>query len=292
MRPPLIILTPMRSFSSVVCAMLGQHPQAYGLPEVNLFIADTVGELMGLHQARPHGMHGLLRVLAQVHDGEQTDSGVDEALLWLDDHRGWTTRQVFDHILDAIGDRVAVDKSPRTVLSPQYLERAYRMYPEASFLHLTRHPRSTGKSLIANLEKNAEWGGTFRADRVDPEKIWLRAHQNVLNFAATLPPGQCMRIKGEDLLSQPDVYLPQIAEWLDIDPGPEALEAMMHPERSPFSCLGPEGAKYGNDPDFLENPVLRPGRVTQPNLGDPLDWAPERGFEKTTLKIARLMGYA
>ena len=43
---PLVILCPARSFSSVVCAMLGQHPQTYGLPELHLFITDTVDDLL------------------------------------------------------------------------------------------------------------------------------------------------------------------------------------------------------------------------------------------------------
>ena len=30
----------MRSYSSLVCGMLGQHPSLFGLPEVNLFAAD------------------------------------------------------------------------------------------------------------------------------------------------------------------------------------------------------------------------------------------------------------
>ena len=40
-----IMLGPPRSFTSVVSAMVGQHPQLYGLPEVHLFTTETVGEL-------------------------------------------------------------------------------------------------------------------------------------------------------------------------------------------------------------------------------------------------------
>jgi hypothetical protein len=32
----MLILCPPRSFSSVVSAMIGQHPQLYGFPELNL----------------------------------------------------------------------------------------------------------------------------------------------------------------------------------------------------------------------------------------------------------------
>lgn len=292
MPAPLFILCPMRSFSSVVCAMIGQHPQAYGLPEVNLCIADTVGELLRIHASRPHGMHGLLRALAQIDHGEQTDATVAEARAWLQAREQWTTKQVFDHILDAVAPSIALDKTPRTVLRPEYLERAYGMYPDANFLHLTRHPRSTGKSLVTNLQRNNEWGGTFRAEQIDPQGIWVKAHTNITQFAASLPEGQCLRIKGEDLLTEPGVYLPQIAEWLGLDTGAAALDAMLHPERSPYACYGPEQAKFGNDPEFLEKPAFRAKRVTEPPLLGALDWAPDREFDKPTIKLARELGYA
>ncbi|MEM9056707.1 MAG: sulfotransferase [Pseudomonadota bacterium] len=292
MKAPLIILCPMRSFSSVVCALLGVHPQLYGLPELNLFIADDVDALLKLHERRPHGVHGLLRTLAQLHDGEQTDATIDAARAWLEQHRQWTTKRVFDHLLDLIGDRIAVDKSPRTVLRADYMARAWEMYPEASFLHLTRHPRSTAKSLLNNIAQNADWGGTANVDKVDPENIWVKAHQNIVDFTDELPLGQSMRIKGEELISHLDHYLVQLCEWLDIDASDEALSAMKHPETSPYACPGPDAAPLGNDPDFLANPVLRPGRVTEPSLDGELDWAPGQHFSKPALKLARQFGYS
>ena len=39
---PVFVLAAPRSFSSVVCAMLGQHPELHGLPETHLFVDDTM----------------------------------------------------------------------------------------------------------------------------------------------------------------------------------------------------------------------------------------------------------
>ena len=44
--PPLFILGSPRSFTSLVCAMLGQNPDAYGVPELNLFIEDNLKALI------------------------------------------------------------------------------------------------------------------------------------------------------------------------------------------------------------------------------------------------------
>ena len=51
MLAPLFILCPGRSFSSVVASMIGQHPDAYGLPELNLFLGPTLGASNELYSA-------------------------------------------------------------------------------------------------------------------------------------------------------------------------------------------------------------------------------------------------
>ena len=291
-KQPFFILCPLRSFSSVVCTMLGQHPDMYGFPELNLFIADTLGGVMNIHRLRPHGAHGLYRTLAQLHDGEQTEASVSRAIEWVEQRRSWSSKQVLDYILDWIVPRIGVDKSPRTVMKPEYLRRMHATYPDANYLHLVRHPRSTAISTKELLKRNDEWEGLFDADWVDPERVWLRTHKNVVDFAATLPEGQCMRIKGEDLLSDPHLYLPQIAEWLGIRTDRETIEAMLHPEQSPYACFGPENAKYGNDPNFLGKPAFRGGRIKEPSLEGDLDWAPGQQFSKPVLKLAREFGYS
>src|SRR3974377_1251000 len=65
---PILILGPPRSFTSIVCAMLGQHPQTYGLPELQLLRAETISEWWELcSQATFPMTDGLLRAIAQVY---------------------------------------------------------------------------------------------------------------------------------------------------------------------------------------------------------------------------------
>jgi hypothetical protein len=288
---PLIILCPLRSFSSLVSSMVGQHPDLYGLPELNLFLEDYVGDLRRHHQRRPHSAHGLLRTLAELHDGEQNTDSIARAREWLERRGDWRTQQLFEYIIDLASPRMVIDKSPSTVMRPAYLQRAIDMVPEGNFLHLTRHPRSTGNSIINLVKRNDEWGGFADVGRIDPEKIWLMNHGNINGLCETLPGGQCMRLRGEDFLAELDVFLPQLCEWLGIRMDAEAIAAMKHPENSPYACIGPEGAELGNDPDFLKNPVFRPGRVSEPSLEGELEWAPGRHFSPETVKLAKEFGY-
>ena len=93
-----------------------------------------------------------------------------------------------------------------------------------------------------------------------------------------------MRLRGEDLLSEPRIYVRQIAEWLGLRTDDEATEAMLHPENSPFACYGPANAKFGNDPNFLEKPALRPYSYTP----RPLTWEPEPGRPVEVSEMVRV----
>lgn len=95
---------------------------------------------------------------------------------------------------------------------------------------------------------------------------WYDMHRRITQFLDTLPAGQWMRIKGEDLLSEPEVYLPQIAGWMGLRTDAEAIDAMLHPENSPYACPGPWPAQGGNDRKFTHSPKLRRGRVREPDL--------------------------
>jgi hypothetical protein len=298
MRDPVIILAPPRSFTSVVCAMLGQHPQAYGLAEVNLFVAETMRERDGVIAQPRFSEHGLLRVVAQLFAGEQTIQTIALARRWLEIRANCTCVSVFRELAEKASLRILVDKSPRTVIRSEYLQRARRAFPNTRFIHLLRHPRSQGESLW-------KLGGTVAATSlgaldystdpptVDFQKAWYNMHMNVLTFLDGLPGEQWMRIRGEDLLAEPDTYFQKIAEWLGLSTDEESIEAVKHPERSPFACFGPTGARFGNDPHFLRSPALRRSSPAKElTLEGPLSWRQDGGkFSPEVKELAREFGY-
>lgn len=275
--PLLIILSPPRSFSSVISTMLGQHPELYGFPELHLFIGDTLQEVLDYqHEGGNYfGPPGLLRAIAELEFGGQTSATVARAIGWLFERRHWSTKRMLDYLCAKVAPRIAIEKSPVTALKPLGLERAWTFYPHAYFLHLTRHPVSTRRSMDEFLKQRMR---RERRRAFDSLLSWYRFHCNILEFTQTLPAGQSLMIKGEDLLSDPDRYLVQIAEWLGIRTDKAAIEAMKHPECSPYAHLGPFPAFGGNDDNFMRHPHLRPGRVSEPSLHtffaehSPLEW--------------------
>ncbi|MBF0393141.1 MAG: sulfotransferase [Alphaproteobacteria bacterium] len=287
---PLFILCPGRSFSSVVCSMLGEHPELYGLPEVNLFIADTVGQFLDQvdHPGQRNMRHGILRVLAELDHGEQTDATVDAAFAWLEERRAMSTRDLYYHVCERAAPRRVVDKSPPHG-RPENLRRLFQAFPHARFLHLGRHPRTSGISTFKAKQNKKLAAG---ANPGEVQRRWDALHQGILDFAAQLPPGQVMYLQGEMLLENPDPFLRQIATWLGVSAGAQAIEAMKHPEASPYARPGPDQARGGNNRGFLENPALRVGPIKPSSLNGPLEWMPDgSGFGQTTHLLARRLGY-
>jgi hypothetical protein len=304
---PLFVLAPPRSFTSVTCAMIGVHPEMFGLPETNLFARETYGKLAPLYKTRPPFRHGLLRAFAELTFGEQSDENVNVVKVWLERQNMTPTKDLFEDLGALAEPRELVEKSPLHVYKMENLERIERAFPDARYLHLTRHPRGTCESIYALRQETLERVNKMKEKlgaapgpvegpltsqlQMTPERLWFDPHMNILEFLQQVPTGRRLRLRGEDLLADPDRYLVEIAEWLGISHSPEAIAAMKHPETSPFACLGPPTARFGNDPSFLEAPALRPYRPKVEDMEAPLSWDPTLKFTDVVTDLAGLLGY-
>lgn len=290
----LIMLSPPRSFSSVVSTVIGEHPDLYGFPELHLFVADTIGQLIEYEIKTKHrycGPHGLLRTIAEIHEGVQTTETVARAIAWLHDRRDWSTKEMMDYLLEKVAPQLGVEKSPVTARTKRSLNRVYKQYPHAFFLHLVRHPISATKSREDfNKDMLLKAMHTYGPKLMYHTIEWYEMHRNIMELTSQLPVGQTMRIKGEDVLSEPDLYLPQICEWMGIRTDREAIEAMKHPENSPYSCIGPMPARGGNDHKFMMSPKLRSGKVREPYLDDYLPSAIAELNEEEIWEMSRRIG--
>jgi hypothetical protein len=302
MEDPLIILAPPRSFTSLVCTMVGQHPQLYGVPELNLFVAETMRTREAVLSDGHFANHGLLRTVAEIVAGEQTARTIRLAKGWLLSRSESTALSVFEELGALVFPRHLVDKSPRTVQHVERIQRIRRAFPRTRFLHLLRHPRSQGESIwragnpgfLRGLEDDMlDWA--TNPPTIDLQRSWYRMHMNIVTFLDGLPERQWLRLRGEDLLADPEPHLEKIATLIGVRTDDPAIEMMKHPERSPFACFGPVNAPFGNDPKFLRSPELRSngGRGSRPSLRGPLPWRNDReGFSPEVIALAREFGYS
>jgi len=303
MAAPLFLLAPPRSYTSLVNAMLGQHPQAFGLPELCLFNVDTLVDLWrgSNTEISENGAlvrHGLLRAVAEIYCGEQRTTTVNMALAWASVREQWDTGRVFQEIVAKLHPLVAVEKSPSYTMSVKRMQAMRRAFPDARFVHLVRHPVAQCKSLMAindgafALKVEAfELGEDYAL--LEPQIAWHDINLNILDFLDEVPADQQLRLRGEDVMAEPQRYLREIARWADLRDDDEAVDAMMHPERSPFACFGPINALFGNDPNFLSGPTFRPHKPKLPPLTAPVPWRTDGGgLYPEVVALAKEFGYS
>jgi hypothetical protein len=287
----------------------------YGLPETHLFRDETLGARADRVARETYPMaHGLLRAVAELCFGAQDKLTIRKARQWLRQRSSVTTDFMFKVLADAVFPLILVDKSPSTVYSLEALKRVHDKFPGARFLHLLRHPRGHGESVMRFIRERAHRGPippghwllritSYPSPQVhpndrpdvpilDPQNGWYALNKNICEFLKSVPVGQQMRVRGEDLLTKPDDALREIAAWLELRTDAAAIDCMKHPERSPYAFLGPPGARYGNDSFFLQDPALRPSQAVLHRLSGPLGWRGDgQGFFPEVKRLAREFGY-
>ncbi len=298
----LMMLCPPRSFSSLVSTMIGQHPEIYGFPELHLVMRGTVGEVIewGRKRRQYLGSQGLLRALAELEFGGQSTENVLSAANWLEDRRDWKSKDALQYIMEkasaAKGAKFCLEKTPTLVFQPSALNRVRKSFPNALYIHVTRHPVNLKKSLdeyIANLPRLSEEEKRIRLE--NSMTAWPLTQRNILDFCATLAPGQYLRLRGEDVLADAENMMRQVAEWLQLRTDDEAIAAMLRPEDSPYARPGPAIAPFGNDPKFISSPKFRPGKPTLGSLKDFLENGDgakyDQGRRDYLTQLANCLGY-
>jgi Sulfotransferase family len=304
---PVIILALPRSYSSLACAILGQHPQMYDLLETQLFEVDLMLQWWAEYGEENHDADGLTRVVAEVVFGHQCERTVEEAQEWLWARRTCTAADVLRELGEHLYPLMMIEKTPMEGADDQEvrrkLQRQIQMFPQARFLHLVRHPKAYGRSHLEHLEVMSRassyparmarrYARMLEGVIIDPQVLWYRVNANIETFLAGLPPERHLRIRGEDLLADPDPQLRRITSWLGLRCDSGVIEQMKHPECSPFACLGPPNATFGGDPNFFRDPALRLGRCRDERLEGPVPWRSDgRGLSEEVRHLARQFGY-
>jgi Sulfotransferase family len=307
---PIFLLSPPRSFSSIVCAMIGQHPQMYSLPETNLFGAETVNQWRAQCAVAKYNMdHGVHRAIAELYFGGQTENGIILARGWLRRRSHFSTAGLLEQLAKRVHPKLLIEKSPSLVYDPEALRRVFGVFPRARFIHLVRHPRGQGGSVMKRIERAGrrrqvpQWitdlasfsfapGGLASDGELDPQAAWYVLNLNICDFLESIPKEQWMRIQGEAVITDPERALGRLLTWLNLRTDSEAMARMKHPEASPYSRVGPPGAEGGNDVLFMRNPFLRSSRAETHSLEGPLGWrADGAGFAPSVKELARKFGY-
>jgi hypothetical protein len=277
--------------------MIGHHPQTFGLPELNLFNVSKLRHLWRRMADDFGERHGLLRTVAEIYAGEQSSDTIIMANHWAAAREENDVADVYKELAAKIDPLIPVEKSPAYTFTTQRMIRIYEAFPDARFIHLVRHPIPQCKSVmklkngVFALVVNAV---EFKENRafIEPQIAWHNLNINIMNFLDGLPAEQQMRLRGEDFMEGPEQHLKAICRWLGIRDDDDAIDEMLHPERSPFACFGPVTAMFGNDPNFLRGPSFRKHTPQVPSLDEALPWRDDGNrLYPEVIALAQEFGY-
>jgi hypothetical protein len=304
---PVFMLSPQRSYSTVSLALLAGHPGLFGFPETLLMTSETVGELIekcadwaGLHGVaaesgtaelfRQSRLIGLARTIAHLHEGSDADDALVRALEWVFAHRHGSTAGVMSYLLRLARPRVVIEKSPDVAYSNASLRRCVIYFPKARYLHLTRHPIGTVRSMSSAMALRR--GNRALEPSPEPKSFivtWYSCHLRIVKTLENIPAERRMRVRAEDLLGDPETSLRNILSWLRIDSSDAVIARMMQTEKWAFAH-GRPGAALGGDWKFYADPALRSAEPPGPRLVDP-EWGIPSGMHRKVIALARYLGY-
>ena len=117
--------------------------------------------------------------------------------------------------------------------------RVREMFPGARFIHLVRHPIGHGQSVLKYMKERAKYGAMAPThwlqhlaafpyrfdDETDtqpagshPQRGWYALNTNICRFLADVPSEAWTRVRGEDLVGEPDEYMSRLAEVARVAP--------------------------------------------------------------------------
>ena len=237
---------------------------------------------------------GLLRTLAHFHDGAQTEETIAKAEAFIQEHLDWTSLEIAQHLTKLASPKGIVEKSISTAREADTLRRVHEAWPNAKYIHITRQPEDIMQSVDKRLARAIEQGKTGwmmrKAEIYSSTDYYNDFTIAILEFMASLPPGTCMDLRGEDFLTDARFYTRQICEWAGLRVDDAVIEGMMHPENNPFAFLGPSTALRGLSPTFIDNPHYSGEPVPIKALSNRADDEMEPGKRKAVL-LANRLGY-
>jgi hypothetical protein len=292
---PIFLLCPARSYSTVTLALLAGHPDIYGFPEMLLFEADTVGGLLDRESVSSQAamfaemrLNGILRAVAEVLEASQDSPAIGRAKEWLAERSAWSPPEVMDYLLARVYPRIGLEKSPETVITDEALDACIARFPRCRFIHLTRHPATTIRSMV-------EYWSVFDID--DKSRLawavsaWYQGHSRIMRKLSPLPGDRWLRIRAEDVVGDPVTWLPYILDWLGLCHDREIVAGMTRTQNWRFAGTGQSGKLFGGDAKFMYSPALR--KIPAPSAAafDPSWELPDEMVRRMT-SLANSLGYS
>lgn len=203
----LFVISPPRAGSTLLQQMLGSHSQIYTHPEPHLITPLAYLGYHGTVDKAPYDhINGAEAIRAFV---SRLPRGEDD---YLDALRAYADT-MYGRMLAPSGRRYFLDKTPAYATVLPFLTK---LYPQAKYVVLTRHPLAVMSS-YANSFFLGNWHDAHAfnpvVERYVPAMARLLREQNV----------PLLQVKYEELVANPSAHLERIFTFLGLEHEPEAV---------------------------------------------------------------------
>ena len=271
--------------------MLAQHPHAYVTPGLNLQFKQTIGDLLEYRRSTHQTIDGLLRTIAQLFAGEQTMDSIEMAKRWLRRRKSASSEDVMKELCEKVSPARLIDRWLFHARDADLLPKVSSAFPNAQFLHLTRHPVEQGMAILQSVEGIADLWNEKSLDRsakrpaLDPQYSWFNTQAAILEFSDSLSPGRYLQIRIEEVTAYPEDCLRKLCDWLELPHG-MAIRARNWPFASPGPYNAPGGMEWEPAPDTERIPDR------SRTLSESLPWMKKKvGLAEPVKILAKALGY-
>ncbi len=220
-KPAIFILSPARSGSTLLRVILGGHPRLFSPPELYLLSFNRLKERKEVFSGRLNFLkEGVVRAIMEIKDCKKEEADqIMEAL----EEKDLSVKELFGLMQSWLGDRILVDKTPPYAFNPEVLKRTDAEFENALYLHLVRHPAGmicsfdearVDLAVDVKGDEQEEWSFSTRQKG---ELWWLISLQNILAFLENIPANRQHVIKFEDMVTEPEITIKRLCEFLEID---------------------------------------------------------------------------
>lgn len=216
------ILSAPRSGSTMLRVMLAGHPALFAPPELYLLShRDLSARREWFGQAHASQLEGLPRALMAA---TGADSAAAIAMVRSAEAAAMPSTRVFLDLQKAVAPRLLVDKTPFYSVHPETLSAIDAAFPDAVYIHLTRHPYGMIRSFERAQLDQLWWprltgpgGGDnpFHARQL-AELLWTRAAATTTAFLQNIPPERKIHVRYETLVADPLAELQRVCRTLGI----------------------------------------------------------------------------
>ena len=296
---PVFLVSSPCSRSTLLCSMLARNPGIFASPGLNILIKPMVEDFLNYCVGRPRIAHGLLRTIAQLYSGEQTLDSIEMARRWIVRRSSASSERVVRELCRKIAPARLIDRCLLYAKDMDLLRQIHQSFPDALFLHLSRHPLEQGIAMLQSIEGVLELFEDESVDHrarhhvIDPQYAWFETQATIMEFSDALVPDQYYHVRAEDLVTRPEHTLRRLCAWLRLPFTPKLCEKMCHHANWPFAGPGPYNAHGGTDwePPLAQLAGLQFAVSAPSSLDEALPWRSKTGLAEPVKVLAHHLGY-